>query len=256
MSAAAQGANGAGGAGRLPPDLSGQCALVTGGNRGIGKALALALARHGARVAICGRNATTIAATVAELNALTPGAFGRICDVRDEGQQLALFAAVRDTFGQLDICIPNAGEATLASATETTLEQWRRDLDTNLTGTYLTCREALKMMKLRRSGWIIPVISQAGTVPFLLRAAYCASKWGALGFTKCLALEAKQYEVRVTALCPASVATDFQSQNPMGMEWMLDPGDVAQAMLSILNLSPKAELDELVLRCRQKPAKK
>lgn len=240
----------------VQPNLQGKTALVTGGNRGIGKAIALALARCGAKVAISGRNEQTLAATAAELNALTPGAFWRQCDVRDEQQQLALFAAVREQFGQLDICVPNAGEATLASATDTTLTQWQRDIDTNLTGTFLTCREALKLMAERQTGCIIPVISQAGTMPFLLRAAYCASKWGALGFTKCLALEAKPLGVRVTALCPASVATDFQQHNPMGMDWMLDADDVAQAALYVLTLSANVDLDELILRCRRKPARK
>jgi len=144
----------------------------------------------------------------------------------------------------------------LASATQTTLEQWRRDIDTNLTGTFLTCREALTMMAERKTGCIMPVISQAGTVPFLLRAAYCASKWGALGFSKCLALEAKPLGVRVTALCPASVATEFQKNNPMGMEWMMAADDVAEAALYALSLSPRVELDELVLRCRNKPVVK
>ena len=238
------------------PDLRGKTALVTGGNRGIGKAIALALARCGAKVAISGRNRETLAATGAELAALTPGAFWQVCDVRDEAQQLTLFAAVREKFGRLDICVPNAGEATLASATDTTLEQWQRDIDTNLTGTFLTCREALKMMAEKKTGCIMPVISQAGTMPFLLRAAYCSSKWGALGFTKCLALEAKPLGVRVVALCPASVATDFQKNNPMGMDWMLDTEDVAQAALYVLALSPRVDLDEIILRCRQKPAKK
>ncbi len=240
----------------MHPDLHGTTALVTGGNRGIGKAIALALARCGAKVAISGRNPDTLAATSAELNAISPGGFWQVCDVRDEQQQQALFAVVREKFGRLDICVPNAGEATLASATQTTLEQWRRDIDTNLTGTFLTCREALTMMAERKTGCIMPVISQAGTVPFLLRAAYCASKWGALGFSKCLALEAKPLGVRVTALCPASVATEFQKNNPMGMEWMMAADDVAEAALYALSLSPRVELDELVLRCRNKPVVK
>lgn len=240
----------------VDPDLRGKIALVTGGNRGIGRAIALALARCGAQVAISGRNRETLAATSAALDTLTPGGFWRVCDVREEKEQLALFAAVREKFGRLDICVPNAGEATLASAMDTTLEQWQRDIDTNLTGTFLTCRAALKMMAEKKAGCIMPVISQAGTMPFLLRAAYCASKWGALGFTKCLALEAKPLGVRVTALCPASVATDFQKNNPAGMEWMLEAEDVAQAALYVLSLSPRVDLDEIILRCRNKPAKK
>ena len=241
-------------AGISVPDLSGKRALVTGGNRGIGKAIALALARAGARVAICGRNEETLAGTAALLDGLTPGAFWKAVDVRREDRQLALFQEVRERFGGLDICVPNAGEATLATALDTGLGDWNRDIETNLTGVFITCREALRMMKEQGSGWIIPIVSQAGKKPFLLRAAYCASKWGALGFTKCLALEAAQYNVRVTAVCPASVATDFQKGNPRGTDWMMEASDVAACVLYLLGLSEKVEIEEIVLKTRKKSA--
>jgi NAD(P)-dependent dehydrogenase (short-subunit alcohol dehydrogenase family) len=237
------------------PDLSGLRALVTGGNRGIGKAIALALASSGARVAICGRNEKTLAATADLLNAATPGAFCQPADVRSEEEQRALFNEIRERFGGLDICVPNAGEATLATVLDTSLADWHRDIGTNLTGVFLTCREALKMMKDQGSGWILPIVSQAGKRAFLLRAAYCASKWGALGFTKCLALEAAQYNVRVTAICPASVATDFQKDNPRGTDWMMEADDVAACVLYLLGLSDRVEIEEIVLKTRKKSGK-
>jgi NAD(P)-dependent dehydrogenase (short-subunit alcohol dehydrogenase family) len=237
------------------PDLSGRRALVTGGNRGIGKAIALGLARWGARVAICGRNEQTLAETAAQLNRATPGSFWKTADVRSEEEQKSLFKEVGERFGGLDICVPNAGEATLATVLETSPADWHRDIETNLTGVFLTCRNALEMMKEQGSGWILPIVSQAGKRAFLLRAAYCASKWGALGFTKCLALEAAQYNVRVTAICPASVATDFQKDNPRGTDWMMEADDVAACVLYLLGLSDRVEIEEIVLKTRKKSGK-
>lgn len=233
--------------------LEGQTALVTGGNRGIGLAVAKALAERGAKVAITGRNEETLAAAADELNALTPGAWFQACDVRSEDEQRLVFQRIRNDWGKLDICIPNAGVAALAAASATTLEQWRTDIDTNLTGTFLTAREALKLMiETKTAGAILPVISQAGKVPFELRASYCASKWGALGFTKCLALEAKKHHVRVTAICPASVATDFQANNPKGTDWMLKPEDVAEMICFVLKQPDRVEYEEIVIRCGRK----
>ncbi len=241
--------------GNSGPDLSGRRALVTGGNRGIGKAIALALARSGARVAICGRNEDALAETAGRLHRASPGSFWKVADVRREDDQRSLFAEIGERFGGLDICVPNAGEATLATVLETSPADWHRDIETNLTGVFLTCRNALEMMKDQGSGWILPIVSQAGKRAFLLRAAYCASKWGALGFTKCLALEAAQYGVRVTAICPASVATDFQKDNPRGTDWMMEADDVAACVLYLLDLSDRVEIEEIVLKTRKKSGK-
>lgn len=233
-------------------DLSGQTAVITGGNRGIGKAIARALAGAGARVGICGREYASLEKTAAELEGLTPGCFARRADVRSETEQQAFFRETRERFGNLDICVPNAGEATLADASQTSLEDWHRDIETNLTGVFITCREAMKLMIPRGSGYIIPIVSQAGKKAFSLRAAYCASKWGALGFSKALALEAAVHGIRVTAVCPASVATDFQRNNPRGTDWMMLPEDVAECVLYLLGLSERVEIEEIVLKTRLK----
>ena len=228
-------------------DLSGQTALVTGGNRGIGRSIALRLAQRGAKVCVTGRNRQVLAEAGEELQALSPGSFALRCDVSSRKEQLSVFSDIREHWEDLDICVPNAGEATLATATETTIEQWRRDIDTNLTGLYITATEAMKMMRERERGTIIGIVSKAGKTAFLLRAAYCASKWGALGFLKCLALEGKKCGVKVTALCPASVATDFQKNNPAGTDWMMSPEAVADAVEYILSLERNAWIDEMLI---------
>lgn len=108
------------------------------------------------------------------------------------------------------------------------------------------------MMKDRGSGAIISIVSQAGTTAFLLRAAYCASKWGALGFARCLALKAKGHGVRMTAICPASVVTGFQRNNPHGTDWMMLPEDIADCVPYIPGLSDWVTIDEIVLKTRLK----
>lgn len=233
--------------------LEGKTALVTGGNRGIGLAIARALASAGAVVGICGRNEKTLEVSAKELGARTLGAWGKVCDVRSESQQEDFFAEARKRFSKLDICVPNAGGATLASLTETKLEDWNKDIETNLTGTFLTMRAAMRWMKESGCGVILPVLSQAARVAFETRAAYCASKWGALGLVECARLEAKKYNVRITALLPASVATDFQAGNPMGMDWMLSSEDVAEAALYALSVSERVGLPEVLIRCLKKP---
>ena len=133
-------------------NLDGKTAVVTGGNRGIGKSIALELSRCGAKVAICGRDSETLGETAGELNQHTEGAFCRQVDVRSEEQQAEFFDEIKNKFGRLDICVPNAGRATLATATETTLEDWNLDIETNLTGLFITSKMALEMMKEFETG--------------------------------------------------------------------------------------------------------
>jgi len=239
----------------MNPDLTGKTALVTGGNRGIGRSIALGLASAGASVCITGRNQETLTATAETLQKLQPESFWQSCDVRNQKDQLLVFSKIKEKFGKLDICIPNAGEATLACATETSLDDWNRDIETNLSGLFITATEAMKMMKEQGRGNIIAIVSKAGTTAFFLRAAYCASKWGARGFLKSLALEGKNHNVKVTSLCPASVATDFQKNNPAGTNWMMSAEALQQAVLYLLALEDNAYIDELVISTWKKPGK-
>ncbi len=236
-------------------NLIGKTALITGGNRGIGKAIALRLAGVGAQIIITGRNNDTLASTIKVIEKLSTGSISKVVDVRNEGQLLDLFKEIKKKFGKLDICIPNAGEATLATTSETTLEDWNRDIETNLTGLFITSREALKMMKEEKTGYILPIISKAGKVAFQTRAAYCASKWGALGFTKAMALEAEKYNIKVTSICPASVDTDFQKGNPYGTDWMLQADDVADTIEYLLQTSNKVKIQEILIETKYRSKK-
>lgn len=231
----------------IQANLEGKTALVTGGNRGIGRAIATSLAQAGARVAICGRDKKTLKETTEILNDKYDGSFYRQVDVRSEKQQEELFEQIKTKFNSLDISVPNAGRATLATASETSLEDWNKDIETNLTGLFITSKLSLKMMKKQDSGYILPIVSKAGKKAFKLRASYCASKWGALGFSKSLAEEAEEDNVKVTAICPASVATDFQEGNPRGTDWMMEPEDVADCVMYLLNLSPGVKIEEILL---------
>lgn len=235
-------------------DLAEQFAVVTGGNSGIGRAIAVALADCGAGVAICGQNEDTLEETEQELKKHHPDSFARQVDVREKGEQERFFGEVEERFSGLDICVPNAGRAHLGNVSDTTLEDWKRDVDTNLTGLFITSKLTLEIMKTQESGSIMPIISKAGTRAFELRASYCASKWGALGFTHCLDEEASQYGIDVTAINPASVATPFQEGNPRGTDWMMEPEDVAEAVLYVLGSSDRVHLDELLLQNSQRPS--
>lgn len=235
-------------------DLSDHSAVVTGGNSGIGKGIALSLAEQGAKVAICGQNRETLEATEEQLREHTPDSFGRQVDVREQPEQTAFFNEVEEEFGGLDICVPNAGRAHLGNVSDTSLEDWNRDVDTNLTGLFITSKLALEIMKKQESGYILPIISKAGTRAFELRASYCASKWGALGFTHCLDEEASQYGIEVTAINPASVDTPFQEGNPRGTDWMMEPEDVAEAVLYVLGSSSRVHIDDLLLQNSQSPS--
>ncbi len=237
--------------------LKGKTALITGGNRGIGFAIARALAEHGAKVGICGRNAQTVSECARELEKLSSGSWGAVCDVRSEPDQTAFFAAAKKQFEKLDICVPNAGEATLGSITQTSLADWNTNIESILTGTFLTMKAAILWMKETKTpGAILPVVSQAGKVGFELRAGYCAAKWGSLGLIECARMEAKKYGIRITSLLPASVATDFQAKNPMGTDWMMTADDIAEAALYALTASDRVDLNELWLRCWKKADKK
>ncbi|MBA3052440.1 MAG: SDR family oxidoreductase [Candidatus Omnitrophota bacterium] len=231
-------------------------ALVTGGNRGIGRAIALSLAKNGAAVCITGRNKKTLTSCLKELKRYNKDCMALPCDVRIEKEQKKVFGRIMDKYKKLDICIPNAGEATLASATQTSLEQWNHDIGINLTGVFITAKEAMKIMMKQKSGNIIGIVSKSGKGAAYLRAAYGASKWGALGFLKSLAIEGRNNNVKVSAICPGCVATDFQKGNPSGMEWMMSADAVAQAVQYILSLEDKAYVDELVLSTWERPADK
>jgi NAD(P)-dependent dehydrogenase (short-subunit alcohol dehydrogenase family) len=230
--------------------LSGKVAVVTGGNRGIGLAIARALASEACNVIISGRNQETLERAAAKIHESISG--GRVlpfvCDVRDLESVERMFAMVAGEFGELDILVNNAGISQSAAPVEKTgVELWRDIIDTNLTGTFLCTRSALPLVKC--GGTILNIISVAARDSFAGYAPYNASKAGALSFTRTLRQELMERGIRVTAILPGATSTDIWQQvmPDAPREKMMEAESVAALVLETVVLSPKANLTELVL---------
>lgn len=187
-------------------ELAGRHALVTGGGRGIGAAIAARLHAAGAHVTLVGRSAAPLEATRAALGARVQVL---TADVTDGAQVRAAFAAAERQFGPLAILVNNAGQAQSAPLHRTDEALWRRMLDVNLTGTYLCIHAALPGMLERNFGRIVNVASTSGLVGYAYVAAYSAAKHGVVGLTRSLALEVATRNITVNAVCPGYTETDI-----------------------------------------------
>ncbi len=237
------------------PRLLGKMAVVTGGSRGIGFAIARTLAAEGCSVVITGRDRAKLAKSLAELwkRYAAPDKnggqiVGEVCDVRDPDSVAPLFAMVKRRFGKIDVLVNNAGIAQpTVSIDETSIQVWRDAIDTNLTGLFLCTRAALPL--LHSGATIINNLSVAARTVFPNFAAYNASKHGALGFTLSLREELIPRGIRVVALMPGATDTDLWQQfwPDAPRERMVDVDSVAQAVLYAVLLPPNANLSEIVL---------
>lgn len=187
--------------------LENQSAIVTGGGHGIGKAIALALAREGANVLICGRHEDTLQQTAAEIQELGRRGLAVVCDVAQEDQVEAMVQSALRAFGPLNILVNNAGiVGPTAPITNVSREDWDRTLAVNLTSAFLCARAALPGMIERRSGKIINISSVAGRMAYALRAPYATSKWGMIGLSRTLAQEVGMHNIQVNAVLPGPTA--------------------------------------------------
>ena len=219
------------------PDLSGQVALVTGGSRGIGFAIAEALLAAGASVAITGRDQSQLDAARARL---TPGAVARLevvrADVRSAADADLAVASTVERLGGLDILVNNAGIGIFRDVAAMNESSWNDVIGTNLTGVFFFCHAAIPHLR-RRGGWIINISSLAGRNPFATGAAYCASKAGLNAFSEALMHEVRHDNIRVSCVMPGSVATGFSGGTAPGgpaAEWKLAPEDVAEVVIDLL----------------------
>ena len=187
-------------------------AVVTGGTEGIGRALAFALGRAGARVAICARTAARVEETVASLHAERIDAIGALCDVASPEQVAAFADRVRRDQGPARIVVNNAGIGRFAPLAELSLADWDATIATNLRSLYLITRAFLADLVATAPSAIVNVASLAGRNGIEGGTAYCASKHAVLGFSKALMLEVWRHDVRVIAVCPGSVATPFMDK--------------------------------------------
>ena len=186
--------------------LNGKVALITGGGRGIGRAIALAFAREGARIVVAARTAAQVEQVAAEIG---NGAIAVVCDVSNSESVTQMFAQTSEQLGDVDILVNNAGIAESSTIVTTTDDFWARHLAINLSGTFYCTRAALPAMLEKTWGRVINIASIAGKVGAPYIAAYAASKHGVMGLTRSVALEVAAAGVTVNAICPGYVDTEM-----------------------------------------------
>ncbi len=190
--------------------LQHRLAVVTGGGRGIGAAIAEALAAAGADVALLGRHRETLEFRAESLSASYDAVVKYMaCDVADEASVARAFAAVRDALGDPHILVNNAGQSAGVPFTETTRETWDRMIAVNLTGTFLCTQQVIPAMLQAGWGRIVNIASTAGIKGYSHTAAYCAAKHGVVGLTRALAIETAKRGITVNAVCPGYTDTDM-----------------------------------------------
>ena len=222
--------------------LKDKTAIVTGASRGIGHAIAVALAREGVRLGLLSR-------TPPQLD----GEFiFEKCDMDDLAGIPAAVKSLCGKLGGVDFLINNAGTFVESSVPDTTLADWERVLRVNLTAPFLVCREVLPQMIVRRQGRIVNIASSSGVQGYLQQSAYCASKHGLLGFARSLAIEAKPHNIHVYNLCPGGVDTDFIKGTYLGErlkgQQMIAPADIAEMVVFLLQQPGNIDLPEIIVR--------
>jgi len=225
--------------------LKGKVAVVTGGNRGIGRGIAGALAAEGVTVALTSRSADHAASAARDIG---HGARGYTCDVRRHEQVAALFAAVERDLGGVDVLVNNAGIGLFAPVASMSLDDWHAVIETNVNGVFYCTREAIPRMKRRGGGYIFNVSSLAGRNTFPNASAYCASKHAVNGFSEVLFQEVRDDGIRVTYLMPGSVATEFGRGTAAKQDWALQPEDVGEIVVDLLRSHPRAMSSRVEMR--------
>ncbi len=233
--------------------LRGGVALVTGGSRGIGRAIAHHLALLGASVSICGRDGAALEESARELAKTGVPVHSQVADVTKPPDVSDLVAKTETTLGPITILVNNAGIGLFGPAHEKTEADWDRVLDTNLKSVFLVSRAVTPSMIRRGSGDIINISSLAGKSTFAGGGIYCASKWGVVGLSGCMAEDLREHGIRVSVICPGSVATEFSGRTVKDSSKVLRPEDVAHAVEAIVTQGPRSFLSEIHLRPLRKP---
>ena len=235
--------------------LNNKTALVTGGTKGIGYAIARALVIAGADVSISARHEDEIEKTAAELNKFGAGrCVGFVCDVRDEAQVKSLFENTLEALGGLDILINNAGIGIFAPVESTSGDAFRAVIETNLCGVFYCCHEAIPLMKQRGGGYIINISSLAGANPHPKMAAYNASKFGLNGFSEALMQEVRHDNIKVSYIMPGSVNTEFGGDEPSAEKsWQLQPEDIARIVMDLVQYPDRALPSRIEIRPSRPP---
>jgi 3-oxoacyl-[acyl-carrier protein] reductase len=226
--------------------LRGKVAVVTGGTRGIGRAIAESLTDEEVAVVICSRRQRDVDRTVAECRRRRKGRVAGIaCDVGEYRQVQRLMEFVVREFGGLDFLVNNAGVGHTASVADMKPEEWEKIIATNLSGVFYCCHEAIPHLQARGGGYIINIGSLAGANAHPMMAAYNASKFGLLGFSEALFQEVRHDGIRVSHIMPGSVETDFSSGRK---GWAILPEHIADTVITLLKSPPRTMATRIEMR--------
>src|SRR5437867_10054766 len=236
-------------------NLKNKIGIVTGGTKGIGRGIAEALVGKGLSVCISARKENEIDEAVRRLNK-SGQAIGFACDVRVYDQVQALINHVVKELGGLDILVNNAGIGTFETVEETSPEDFRATLETNLFGVFYCCHEAIPQMKKRGRGYIINISSLAGVNAHPRMAAYNASKFGLNGFSEAMMQEVRHDNIKVSYIMPGSVNTEFGGDSPSDEKsWQLTPQDIARVVVDLLHHDDRSLPSRVEIRPSKPPKK-
>jgi len=239
--------------------LQGKVAIVTGGTRGIGYSIAQRLLDEGGKVFICGRNAAHLKKALESLEKQSAGNVdGITADMRRYEDCRRLVQTAAEKFGGIDILINNAGLGYFKSVDQLTPEEWDETIQTNLSGVFYCCREAIPLLRKRGGGYIFNISSLAGVNPFAGGSAYNASKFGLNGFSEAMMQDVRHDGIRVSYIMPGSVDTDFGAApgSKSSATWKLTGEDIAKAVVDLYNFPKTALASRIEMRPSQPPKKK
>ena len=230
--------------------LTDQVAIITGAGRGIGRAVAIALSRHGARVVLVARSEDQLRDTASRIEALAGQALVHVADIGMESTASELIEATRQHWGRLDILVNNAGLGEFGLLEESTVEDWDRMMNINARGAFLLCREAIPLLRRHSPAFIFNIGSVVAHKGYVHQALYGASKHALLGLSKSLAKEVQKDGIRVHVINPGGVATDMvkQARPDLDPAELIAPEEIADIVLFLLGRQGNAVIDEINVR--------
>jgi 3-oxoacyl-[acyl-carrier protein] reductase len=233
--------------------LTGKVVVVTGASAGIGAASARVLAGAGARVVLTARRGERLEALARELRALGPEPLVVVGDAREEATARAVVEAAMSAAGRIDILLNNAGMGIYKNLVDTSAEDYDEMMDTNMRSTFLFTRHVAPVMIAQKSGTILMLSSMAGKYGFPGEAVYCATKFAQVGFVQALDKELRPHGIKVGAICPGGVKTEFaigrgRTEDGVAKSQMLEPSDVAAAVLLACTQSAGSRIIEIQMR--------
>jgi len=234
----------------MKPDLQNQVALLTGAGRGIGRCISMRLAEAGASVVLIARTMEQLKDVEQEIISKGGKAISLRCDVSKEEDVISVFKAIKEKWGKLDILINNAAVGSFGKLWDFPVKEFDRIMSINLRGVFLCSQQAMRIMIPARKGYIINISSVVGIKGYPNQSAYTASKHGVMGLTKSLAVEAQEYNIRVSAILPGVVETEMAvaARPDLDPSVLLHPEDIAGAVMYLLSLSDRAAVDQINIR--------